>query len=137
MERYIGRLLEIAHENGIQVKWFDLHSRTPSASNPQLKTIVMNSNWYDKRQLPFILAHEICHILHNDNDFAILYFGSDLKRSFEYEAHKGAINLLLPIYISNFDDPTSLNYINFIETFGIPYKLSDTVKNCMYQALNR
>ena len=91
----------------------------------------MNSNWYDHRQLPLQLLHEMKHIEHQDDQFAILYFDTDLKHDFERDANVEAIEDLAELYLNNVqetDDITHANYRDFESLFGIPFALMSTVK---------
>lgn len=129
MHDYLCALEDFAKNQDILVKWStQLHPHTPPTTNPVNRIIVMNSCWYEPRQLPFQLAHEISHILHKDGDFKILYSGTRLKSRFEYEAHKTAIELLVNLYMQNTDNPRAVNYTAFEETFGIPSKLDSVVR---------
>lgn len=131
LDDFIDDLLDQCRKLEIQVKFADLNPYTPPASNPKNQTIVMNSNWYDHRQLPLQLLHEMKHIEHQDDQFAILYFDTDLKHDFERDANVEAIEDLAELYLNNVqetDDITHANYRDFESLFGIPFALMSTVK---------
>ncbi|GKT04493.1 hypothetical protein [Furfurilactobacillus entadae] len=131
LDDFIAVLLDRCRSLGIQVKFVDLNPRTPPASNPKNKTIVMNCNWYDQRQLPLQLLHEMKHIEHQDDQFAILYFDTGLKRDFERDANMEAVEDLADMYLDNVrcnDDIAHANYRDFESLFGIPCALMSTVK---------
>lgn len=118
-------LLNYAFDNNITCIFNNSKSDMPSCAIPANRTIIVNTNYSDKRELPFMIAHEIAHVL--DEDTGILYYTKNntpyLKA--EYNANQKAINILLKYCKENnifFD-----NYINFVDTFGIPYFLTDTV----------
>ncbi|MGV0167644.1 hypothetical protein ACRYI5_03465 [Furfurilactobacillus sp. WILCCON 0119] len=127
---FTNELLSQCLQEDIQVKWADLNSTTPPASNPKSRTIVMNLNWQYQRQIPFQLAHEMEHIKHQDDQFAILYFGTNMKVDFERAANTSAIYDLAEIYLNNLELEYTLakaNYADFTKTFGIPAELTDIV----------
>lgn len=128
---FISILLRYAKEHSIRVKWANLHSHTPPATNPKRRIIVMNLKWHNTIQLPLQLAHEMEHILHSDDEFSILYFTTGMKDSMEREANIDAVYLLIDIYMYGLDNPKNANYVSFSKAFGIPSKLDSVVKEAM------
>lgn len=73
MDDVINYLLNFAMKNKIGFVWTSLlASYTSSAADCKNRKIVINGNWHNKKELPFIIAHEISHIL--NKDMGILYF---------------------------------------------------------------
>lgn len=120
-------LMNVAFDNGYSVI---LESRftpyTPSAANPFTKTIVINDNWHNPRQLPFQLAHELGHLLNKDENSACLYF-SPTKSGIEGNANRTAIRLLLPYYLDN-NESEHVSSVEFMESLGMSQYLEDMVQ---------
>lgn len=114
---------------GIRVEWSDeLDQYTPPAASTKYNCIVMNSNWHDKKEIPFQLAHEISHILNHDNCIAFYHASYSSKERMEREANLGAIQLLLPIFR---DMGYENNPVTFMKAFNIPGYLLDNVIKIM------
>ena len=65
----------------------------PSVSyNKPGKLIIMNSNWPYPTQIPFLLAHEICHVLNEEKSY--FHLNDRTKNSGEAQANISAIKLL-------------------------------------------
>lgn len=81
--------------------------------------IVVNGNWHNEFEVPFMFAHEIGHIQLSEPYF---YHATEVaKIKGEYAANVFAINLLLQ-YCNDLGFSFS-NYYRFGEVFGIPKKL--------------
>lgn len=128
MEDYLRALENYACIYDIAVYHTRLHSHTPCAASPKHKNVLVNDNYFIQNQLPFQLAHEICHVLHGDDSFSTLYQETDLKTKIEYEANRDAIKILLKLYAKRLDEPELLNYATFEQVFCIPSKLDDVVQ---------
>lgn len=95
-----------------------------SLSDKSKRLIIINVNWKNKKELPFIIGHEIGHILAGQPSLSN-YCGTPLTPN-ERRADLFSLNLIFE-YASNqydsFDEP-----IQFIEQYGIPDRmLADTV----------
>lgn len=131
MDNVINYLLNFAMKNKIGFVWTSLlESYTSSAADCKNRKIVINGNWHNKKELPFIIAHEISHIL--NKDMGILYFTSNSSKSqIENNANAGAINILV-----DYCDKLGLardNVVKFMDVFGIPanleYMVVEQLKN--------
>lgn len=98
----------------------------PSVSyNEPGKLIIMNANWYRPIEIPFLLAHEIGHVLHEYEEYFHL---NDLTR-LRGEACENifAIKLLRQYCVEN--EFYFRDYYQFAKCFGIPrecyYLLAD------------
>lgn len=125
MDDVINYLLNFAMKNKIGFVWTDLLTPyTSSAADCKNREIVINGNWHNKKELPFMIAHEIAHIL--NKDMGILYFTSNSSKShIESNANAGAINILV-----DYCDKLGLsryNAIKFMDVFGIPANLESIV----------
>ena len=126
----VERLLKKAKELGIDVIWtYGLHDYTPSVSSSKNRRIIMNANWKDKNELPFQLAHEIAHIINNnDCDIAFYHASFSSREMIEREANQTALDLILKISI-NLGLPFDSH--KFINCFKIPPYLTDKVNELM------
>lgn len=98
----------------------------PSVSyNKPGKLIIMNSNWPYPTQIPFLLAHEICHVLNEEKSYFNL--NDRTKNSGEAQANISAIKLLQRYCIEN--EFHFSNIFQFARSFAIPqecyYLLTD------------
>lgn len=103
-----------------------LPSYAPSVSyNKPGKLIIMNSNWPYPTQIPFLLAHEICHVLNEEKSYFNL--NDRTKNSGEAQANISAIKLLQRYCIEN--EFHFSNIFQFARSFAIPqecyYLLTD------------
>ena len=99
----------------------------PSVSyNRPGKLIIMNSNWPYPTQIPFLLAHEICHVLNEEKSYFNL--NDRTKNSGEAQANTFAIKLLQRYCIENEFHFGSI--YQFAKSFAIPrecyYLLTET-----------
>lgn len=94
----------------------------PSISyNEPGRLIIMNAEWSQPTQLPFLLAHEIGHVLHEDE--AYFKLNSLTNRKGEAQENVFAIKLLQQYCIEN--DFRFNSIYQFAQCFGIP-------KECYY-----
>ncbi|MBI1708271.1 ImmA/IrrE family metallo-endopeptidase [Lactobacillus crispatus] len=99
-----------------------LPSYAPSVSyNKPGKLIIMNSSWPYPTQIPFLLAHEICHVLNEEKSYFNL--NDRTKNSGEAQANISAIKLLQRYCIENEFHFSSI--YQFARSFAIP-------KECYY-----
>ena len=103
-----------------------------SLSDKSKRLIIININWKNKKELPFIIGHEIGHILAGESGLSN-YCGTPLTPN-ERRADLFSLSLIFE-YASNqydsFDEP-----IQFIEQYGIPYRmLADT--KALYKRSNK
>ncbi|WP_164905644.1 ImmA/IrrE family metallo-endopeptidase [Latilactobacillus sakei] len=118
-------LFNYAFDNGVSMMFMQLDSYTPPATNVHTKRILMNNNWHNKDELPMQFAHEIGHIMLEQEYSGLLYY-TPSKFGMEFEANKYAINLLLPFYMDE-KEPGQVNIYDFMEYFSIPGHLEDAV----------
>lgn len=111
------------HDIGVTIT-SDLPADFPSSASSRQRKILFNTNWQNKNELPFILAHEIGHLL--DHDEGINYYSSaTIHNKTEYQANCTAIDLLLQYCQRN--DMDVDNPISFCECFGVPIELEYVV----------
>ncbi|WP_054691145.1 ImmA/IrrE family metallo-endopeptidase [Fructilactobacillus florum] len=125
----INDLLNYALKNGIQIQTSSFFSpTTPSVADTESKSIIINMNCKNQQQLPFIIAHEISHILNCDQSDAKLCFSTLLNTKYEFKANCGAIELLVPYYLNSLDNYEQANLDDFMKMFAIPVDMQDICK---------
>lgn len=91
----------------------------PISYNDPARIIIMNARWIYPTQIPFQLAHEIAHVLHENQHY--YHLNEKSANSGEADANIFAINLLKKYCADNgfyFD-----TYYNFAKCFNIPHSL--------------
>lgn len=99
-----------------------MNSDTPSGSSAYHRSIVINLNWYDQQQLPFVVAHETAHVLCSHR--GISYFCDSSNSATEAEANRTAVDILVPMYFEDID-PEDANYHAFLDSFHIGESMAD------------
>ncbi len=128
MNDILEELFKYIRSLGIEAKLMQLSPFTPSACNPHTRRIAINMNWYNKGELPFQVAHEIGHVL-NEDDACILYYSTDVSKSkIEHAANSTALDLLIPIYFRDCDFE-NVNAANFMSELAIPARMEEEVRN--------
>ena len=131
MDDAINYLLNFAMKQKIGFVWTNLLGPTvPSAADCEERKILINGNWHNQKELPFVIAHEIAHVL--NKDMGVLYFTSSSSKSqIESNANAGAVKILV-----DYCDKLGLehyNIIKFMDVFGIPanleYMVVDKLEN--------
>lgn len=136
MDNILTNLMNLAMDNGIAVQASgDLSPDTPCAVNTKTKTILLNTNLRNKKQLAFQFAHEIGHILNGDHSNEMLYY-TPTRNAIETRANQSAIKLLLPYYIDD-KDTDRINLNEFMSLFAIPTHLEDIVKSEIINYLDK
>lgn len=131
MDDAINYLLNFAMKQKIGFVWTNLLAPdTPSAADCKKREIVINANWRNQKELPFVIAHEIAHVL--NKDMGVLYFTSSSSKSqIESNANAGAVKILV-----DYCDKLGFehyNVIKFMNAFGIhanlEYMVMDKLEN--------
>lgn len=128
MNEMMTYLLNLALDNHIG---FELLPKAkpdwPSFAMAKKRKIFININWYNKQEIPFQIAHEISHLLNNDQ--GIQYYSSPNNKSkLEGKANATAVDIFIEYYRSHISDEW-INPVKFMELFGIPQRLEYTVTN--------
>lgn len=133
MDEILTDLANFALENKISfMATSKLGPNTPSASDTEARSVVLNLNWHIKKQLAFQLAHEIAHIVNGDVSNQVLYFTPG-KTGIELEANRTAIKLVMPYYLRD-RRADQVNPVEFMNIFAIPSHLASTVKSELRKA---
>ena len=125
MEDLIKYLLKYAFDHGISCALIRREQSYQSVALPDKKLIVINQNSKNKFELPFIIGHEIGHIMNGDVN-GVFYCGKSIN-SEERLADLYSLNLIYGYASNQFD--TFEEPIQFIYEYGIPIRmLNDTVE---------
>ncbi|CAK1254448.1 MULTISPECIES: ImmA/IrrE family metallo-endopeptidase [Fructobacillus] len=136
MQEIINSLLTYAEKLNLGVIYTAaLTKKTPSFADTQSKFIVINSNWYRPSQLPFIIAHEISHLLQCSSGDAKLSATTLLNERYEKEANHQAIHLLVPFYVID-KEKEQVNVYEFMKLFDLPTYLEDICHTELNQYIN-
>ena len=121
MEDLIKYLLKYAFDHGISCALIRREQSYQSVALPDKKLIVINQNSKNKFELPFIIGHEIGHIM-NGNVNGAFYCGKPVN-SEERLADLYSLNLIYGYasnQFDNFEEP-----VQFIQQYGIPDRMLD------------
>lgn len=137
MNIYIKRLMQYAWDNGIScVLTEKMNEYTPSSAKPENKIILINLNWHNQLEIAFQMAHEIGHVINNDE--GVLYYSSfSNKSSYERNANLKALEILIPIYLDIIGDYTSNSVSPFMQAFCIPDRLENDVVNAFRNSVSK
>ena len=115
-------LINYCNDRGYHLQITDqLSPITPSVSSSATQSIMVNSKFHIKRQIPYQFAHEIHHVEAGDSN--ILYFTLQ-KAGIEGAANRAAVEMLVPLYFDGVD-PELARVDNFMDAFAIPGNMRD------------
>ncbi|MBD5431676.1 MAG: ImmA/IrrE family metallo-endopeptidase [Lactobacillus sp.] len=117
MDNVLKWLMNYCLDNDIGIIYSnDLPPTAPSDSLCNPKLVIFNDNYYNESEKPFMMAHEIGHVVEgNPEYYHLAYLG--VERG-EYSANVFAINLLYEYCLEN--DIWYETIYQFAEAFGIP-----------------
>lgn len=119
MDVLMTKLLNYAFDQGISVTVANvLNPYTPCASRPSKHAIVINSNWHNQREICLQTAHEIGHVL-NEDDGVLYYCSTSSHNSIEYKASQTGIEILVPLYFADLPQEEA-NLDRFVNQLAIP-----------------
>ncbi|WP_276804769.1 hypothetical protein [Lactobacillus hominis] len=124
MNDTVDYLLNYAFDQGISYELTtELSLDAPSASRPKRRKMIINLNLSNKKELPLQIAHEIGHILNQDD--GVLYFSTIKNHDLiEADATKTGIKILADYYFNEMDQ-SEWNVDNFMNYYCIPSYLRD------------
>lgn len=126
MNDLIEYLLNYAFDCGIGYKLVHADPYDPSLSLKNHNLMVINLNWHNQSELPFIIGHEIGHFILGDK--GILYYSSFAgQNSEEKSADLYSLNLLYDYACRRgqyFEEPGQ-----FLSAYGIPSRMAKGAKN--------
>ena len=113
-------LMERIKENGFDLRVEDLPARVGGFSSWYDQAIFINRQWQDRPEFPFLLAHELGHLLNGDRE--INYFTmATVRLKSERQANLIAIELMRE-FARDYDLRFAGPY-QFAANFGIPADL--------------
>lgn len=121
MDDLLTYLFRLAFNNKISCAliWKDINYQ--SVALPKEKLIVINQNCKNKSELPFIVGHEIGHIMNGDATTSF-YCDKPLS-SEEHKADLYSLNIIYDYAAEQFD--TFEEPIQFVQQYGIPFRMLD------------
>lgn len=126
MNSLIEYLLNYAFKCGIGYKLIKSDSTDPSLSFKDRKIMIINTNWHNQVELPFIIGHEIGHLVLGDK--GVMYYQSFAgQNSEEKAADLYSLNLLYDYACKNnqsFNEPGQ-----FMQAYGIPERMTQATKD--------
>lgn len=124
-------LLNYALEHKINLKVVRLRKDYVSNCIPEERLIVINSSLYNEPYYPFMIAHEIGHIMNGDS--GVLYFQAPTaKYSTEHEADLFALDLLYKYSCKKGD--VFRSPCQFLQAYGIPFTMLEPAQQLFNQA---
>lgn len=132
MDDILTDLGNYAMQHGIGVQLTDkLDPYTPSNASTETRIIVINTNYYNQRQIPLQTAHEIGHIINGDHSIRALYY-TPARTGIEYNASVTALTLLAPYYLEDKPDEY-IDVDDFMEMFAIPEHLRNVAEQVLLE----
>lgn len=124
MDEVIDWLVNYALDHDIGVILDRLNFGPNVSASTDGKNVLVNMNWKNSNEVPFLLAHEISHVLNKDG--AANYCTATSTTKMESVANNNAIDLLLEY--CNACDKQPQTYIDFMKYYGIPVYLDEQTK---------
>lgn len=119
----INTVLE--HDVGIEITY--QHPTFQSCAVVQHNLVIINPNANDRPLLPFVILHELGHVVLGHHDLGCVSPSAKIKQ--EHEADAFAAKL-----IWSYSQRLDVNYdsaYDFMLSFGVPSKMFGTVANLM------
>lgn len=117
----IQYLFNFAFDHNIGVLLLSTSKEYNSLADKTKKTIIINTNWKNQNEIPFIIGHEIGHLM--DGEPCLSYFCGTSLSSKERTADLFSLNIIFEyatLQYDSFEEP-----IQFIQQYGIPNRMLD------------
>lgn len=115
----IQYLFNFAFDHNIGVLLLSTSKEYNSLADKTKKTIIINTNWKNQNELPFIIGHEIGHLM--EGEPGLSYFCGTSLNSKERKADLFSLNIIFEYATLQYD--TYEEPIQFIQQYGIPYRM--------------
>lgn len=125
MDEIMEWLCKFAYDHNIEVTIDNVHFSSSVPSSCFGKHVIINMNWDNEEEIPFIFAHEIGHVL-NGNGGVLYYSTITSQTKIESAANDKAIELIIE-YGQEIDELPA-DYITFMQSYHIPAFLDDKVR---------
>lgn len=118
-------LIKFAIANNISVTFLPGDPYDPAISLKKARQIYINANWHNPAEIPFIIGHEIGHVMMGEQ--GIIYWSK--LGGFCSEEKPADLYSLKWIYeyskkhADHFSDPGA-----FMQSYGIPWRMAHAVK---------
>ncbi|MDF7683484.1 hypothetical protein PT287_08230 [Lactobacillus sp. ESL0679] len=123
MNDLIQYLLNFALDQGFGVAQLCEDEDYRSLADKSKQLIIININWRNKTELPFIIGHEIGHLI--DGDYGLSHYCGTTLTSKERHADLYSLNLIFDYATRQYDcyeEPSQ-----FMQAYGIPTRMYDAV----------
>lgn len=130
MNEVNSRLLKLVNDMGLELIFADMNRS--GMYYAEEKTIFLSDKLLDENS-DFEISHELGHCIKKHDELTDYYNINEYSRNkVEYEANQIAIQILLTIWISEYDlQKEQLNAVKFMEYYKIPYHLEFCVRETM------
>lgn len=122
MNTLINYLLNYALKHGISFATLHAGPYDPSLAFHKSNRMVINYGWHDKNEIPFIIGHEIGHLMNNDSGTNDYYYDCEFaKGPKERRADLYSLNLIYnyaEAHFNYFEEPG-----DFMQQYGIPARM--------------
>lgn len=115
----IKYLFDFAFDHDIGVLLISTSKEYNSLADKTKKTIIINTNWKNQNELPFIIGHEIGHLMEGEPGLSF-FCGTSLS-SKERKADLFSLNIIFEyatLQYDSYEEP-----IQFIQQYGIPDRM--------------
>jgi Zn-dependent peptidase ImmA (M78 family) len=114
----LSQLINYAEEHNISIQMQPLKPHTKPKCNTELSMIIINSTWWNPREIYFQIAHEMSHIINGDE--GVYYYSTDRSAQIcEGDANRTALHIIVPMYFEDID-PDQANVHQFMTDLQIP-----------------
>ncbi|WEV40314.1 M48 family metalloprotease [Lactobacillus sp. ESL0681] len=121
MNDLIQFLFDFAFDQGFGIAQICKDEEYRSLADKTRNLIIINTNWKNRNELPFIIGHEIGHLM--DGDTGISNYCGNALTSKERHADLYSLNLIFDyatIQYDSFEEPH-----DFMQQYGIPNRMFD------------
>lgn len=127
----IQYLLNFAFDHKIGYQLVNADPYNPSLSFKQHRYMIINLNWHNQNEVPFIIGHEIGHLMLGGDP--IMYYGSfSAQNSEEKEADLYSLKLIYRFSDTQGDEFDSPH--KFVQSYGIPSRMNKTANDIFKNA---
>lgn len=121
MNDLIEYQFDFAFKHNIGVLQINTKKEYNSLADTSKNLIIINTNWKNKKELPFIIGHEIGHLI--DGESGLSYYCGTSLTSNERHADLFSLNMIFEYACLQYDSFNEPN--QFIQSYGIPIRMLD------------
>ena len=127
MNSLLDYLYKLIYDMGFGLEVCKLPPHFPSRFVPKYNLIIINSNWHNKQEIPFTVAHELGHAINGDN--GVMYYSHSATPNSKAEAGANSFSLKLLFDYSKKQGQYFSEPQEFIQAYGIPQDMLDEATN--------